>query len=200
MKKNSMTYTAIFSFIITFLLVFILTLTHQSTKARVLEYNENYEISAILKTVGVKVNEDDLQGQFKSIFNLDLPSNKTMIAMIDEKEIIVSKFSGKALWGTVNGIIAMDKELKTIIGVDIISHNETPGLGGRIEEDGFLDQFKGEILKDNMVRVMQGSGNGNFDPTDGIVDGVVGATRTSDSMQVMINQKITDLKKEAGNE
>ncbi|MCS5422256.1 MULTISPECIES: FMN-binding protein [Psychrilyobacter] len=200
MEKNSMTYTAVFSFIITFILVFFLTLTHLGTKNRVSQYNRNYEISSILKAAGVQLTDQGVQEQFKSIFNLELPTNETMTAKIDGKDILVSKFSGKALWGTVNGIIAMDKNLKTIIGIDIISHNETPGLGGRIEEEWFLSQFKGEAVSKNNIKVIQGNGDGNYNSNDGIVDGIVGATRTSHSIEVMINQKIKSLREEAGNE
>lgn len=200
MEKNSMTYTAIFSFIITFILVFLLTLTYVGTKDRVSEYNKNYEISAILKAVGVEPKDEESQEQFKSIFNLDLPVDKTMVGKIDGEDILVSKFSGKALWGTVTGIIAMEKNLKTIKGIDIISHNETPGLGGRIEDSWFLNQFKGETLNKNMIKVVQGSGSGNYNFDDGIIDGIVGATRTSKSIEVMINKKIKSLREEVGNE
>jgi len=200
MEKNSMTYTAIFSFIITFILVFLLTLTYIGTKDRVSEYNKNYEISAILKAIGVKFKDEEVQKQFKSIFNLDLPTNKTMIGKINGEDILVSKFSGKALWGTVTGIIAMDKNLKTIKGIGIISHNETPGLGGRIEDSWFLKQFRGETINKNMIKVVQGSGSGNYNFNDGIIDGIVGATRTSKSIEVMINQKIKSLREEVGNE
>jgi len=200
MEKNSMTYTAIFSFVITFILVFLLTLTHVGTKNRVSEYNKNYEISSILKAIGVEPKDQEVQEQFRSIFNLELPTNETMIAKIDGEDILVSKFSGKALWGTVNGIIAIEKNLKTIKGIDIISHNETPGLGGRIEEAWFLNQFKDETINKNMIRVVQGSGEGNYNSKDGIIDGIAGATRTSHSMEVMINKKIKSLKKEVGNE
>jgi Na+-transporting NADH:ubiquinone oxidoreductase subunit C len=200
MEKNSMAYTAVFSFIITFILVFFLALTHIGTKNRVSEYNKNYEISSILKAIGVKPKDSGVQEQFKSIFNLEVPTNETMTAKIDGKDILVSKFSGKALWGTVNGFIAMDKNLKTIKGIDIISHNETPGLGGRIEEEWFLSQFKGETIDENMIRVVQGSGDGNYNSDDGVIDGIVGATRTSHSIEVMINQKIKSLREEVGNE
>ncbi|MEI6856702.1 FMN-binding protein [Psychrilyobacter sp.] len=200
MEKNSMTYTTIFSFIITFILVFLLTLTHVSTKDRVSKYNRNYEISSILKAIGVKPQDQEIQEQFKAIFNLELPTNKTMVAKVDGEDILVSKFSGKALWGTVNGIIAIDKNLKTIKGIEIISHNETPGLGGRIEEEWFLSQFKGETIVKDMIKVIQGSGEGNYNSDDGIIDGIVGATRTSHSIEVMINQKIKDLREEARNE
>ncbi|WP_028855946.1 FMN-binding protein [Psychrilyobacter atlanticus] len=200
MEKNSMTYTAIFSFVITFILVFLLTLTHLVTKNRVSEYNRDYEISSILKAVGVRVENGEVQEQFKSIFNLELPTDETMTAKIDGEDILVSKFSGKALWGTVNGIIAMDKDLQIIKGVDIISHNETPGLGGRIEEEWFLKQFQGETVNKNTIKVVQGSGDGNYDSDDGIIDGIVGATRTSHSIEVMINKKIKSLKEEVGNE
>ena len=152
------------------------------------------------ETIGVEPQNSEIQKQFKSFFNLDLPTNKTMLARVDGEEILVSKFSGKAIWGTVNGIIAMDKDLKTIKGIDIISHNETPGLGGRIEEEWFLNQFKGETINGSNINVIQGSGDGNYDSADGIIDGIVGATRTSHSIEVMINQKIKSLREEVGNE
>lgn len=200
MEKNSMTYTAVFSFVITFILVFLLALTHIVTKNRVSEYKRDYEISSILKAVGVNSKGQEVQEQFKSIFNLELPTDETMTAKIDGKDIVVSRFSGKALWGTVRGVIAMEKNLKIIKGIDIISHNETPGLGGRIEEEWFLKQFQGEAIGENNIKVVQGSGDGNYNPDDGIVDGIVGATRTSHSIEVMINKKIKSLREEAGNE
>ena len=48
--------------------------------------------------------------------------------------------------------------------------------------------------------MIQGNGDGNYNSNDGIVDGIVGATRTSHSMEVMINKKIKSLREEAGNE
>ncbi len=43
-------------------------------------------------------------------------------------------FKGAGLWGDITGIIALKSDLKSIMGIEFLSHSETPGLGGRIDE------------------------------------------------------------------
>ncbi|OQW95265.1 MAG: hypothetical protein BWK77_07800, partial [Verrucomicrobia bacterium A1] len=51
--------------------------------------------------------------------------------------------SGKGLWSTIYGYMALDEGLTTVVGVSFFKHGETPGLGGEIEQPWFQDQFKG---------------------------------------------------------
>ena len=44
---------------------------------------------------------------------------------------------------TVSVMVAVSSDAKTVLGVDIVSQNETPGLGSKITKDNFLAQFFG---------------------------------------------------------
>lgn len=196
MKKDSLSYTVIFSFIITFTLVFILSLASSFTDKRV-EKNKSIAVArAYLLAGGIELDEkSDIAMLFESTFKLDSPGTEPLEANINGKNIVVSPFSGQGLWGTITGVIAVDAGFSNIIGLEITSHSETPGLGGRIEEDWFKDQFKGETIT-NDIKVVQSGGMGDTDPNNGILDGITGATRTSESIQNIINKQIRTLKGE----
>jgi Na+-transporting NADH:ubiquinone oxidoreductase subunit C len=89
-------------------------------------------------------------------------------------------FSGKGLWGTVNGYIAISADFKTILGVDFISHSETPGLGGRIDEAWFKEQFRDITLASAPYIRYRSESGGN-------VDAITGATLTSNAVKTMLN-------------
>ena len=43
--------------------------------------------------------------------------------------------SGKGLWSTIYGYIALEPDGKTVKGITFYQHGETPGLGGELEKD-----------------------------------------------------------------
>ena len=98
---------------------------------------------------------------------------------------------GKALWSTVKGYIALEKDLNTIKGITFYSHGETPGLGGEIDKDWFTEAFKGKtILNDegDVVSIMIVKGkmrDGESNP-EHKVDGISGATLTTKGLNTFI--------------
>jgi len=44
--------------------------------------------------------------------------------------------------------LAWDENTDQILNVKILNHAETPGLGSRIEEEGFRSQFAGKTVQD----------------------------------------------------
>lgn len=98
--------------------------------------------------------------------------------------------SGKGLWGPIQGLLAIDGTLSRIDGVIFTSHTETPGLGARIDEKWFRDQFSGADLssqpvKDKFLRVESGSAD-----QKNRFDAISGATITSKSVENMLNNQI----------
>ncbi|RKX71235.1 MAG: FMN-binding protein, partial [Spirochaetes bacterium] len=152
---------------------------------------------AFLNAVGK--NENDGTKALSEFSNLFGPVEGESIvkADINGNILLVKQFSGQGLWGTVTGVIAVNDNVTRIIGLDIISHEETPGLGGRIEEDWFKDQFRGEAIPENGIKVRKGEGGSDDNPDNGIVDGVTGASLTSAAMEVIVNNQIAELRKEA---
>ncbi len=60
--------------------------------------------------------------------------------------------SGSGLWGTITALLAVNEEFEQILALHILDQNETPGLGGRISEESFLEQFAGQgFIEDDRV-------------------------------------------------
>ncbi len=200
MKKDGITYTVLFSFIVAFVFVFFLSIAYGATKGKVAENKRLIEAKAYLSAAGIPVkNPKETEKIFKERFphfNPSAPYNETVVR---GKEVIVSPFQGNGLWGTIRGVIGVSKDVRRMIGLSIISHNETPGLGGRIDEKWFQDQFRGENITNGIV-VRRGGGTGDKNPDNGEVDGITGASRTSSALEVIINNKIKELRKELGGE
>ncbi len=94
---------------------------------------------------------------------------------------------GEGYWGPIYGFIAVGTAGKEIIGVSITRHTETPGLGGRITEKWFTDQFKGKNLDPKTnggtpLRLVQSGKKKN--PQD--VDAISGASGTSNAFEVIL--------------
>ena len=117
----------------------------------------------------------------------------TLEASVNGQPVTAVKFTGGGLWGQITGVLAVRPDLSRIVGIDIIDHNETPGLGGRIAEDWFRDQFRGERIVTGHLVVATGTGGGDEDHENGAVDGITGASRTSDSMEIMLNRALSQL-------
>ncbi len=107
-------------------------------------------------------------------------------------------FTGAGLWGPVSGVIALEPDFKTIRGVRFFKQEETPGLGGEISSDWFQKQFNGKVI-------ISDSGKPGFSvlkpdvPTGpNSVDGITGATMTSDRVQTMLTNVAIDIYKEKG--
>jgi len=96
--------------------------------------------------------------------------------------------SGKGLWSTVKGYVALESDLNTIAGVVIYEHAETPGLGGEVEKKFFLDRFKGKKwLAGGEVQRLRitkpGEANGPH-----AVDGITAATMTCRGVEAFLTE------------
>lgn len=198
MNKESFLYVVIFTFVVAFVFVFIIALADNATSERVAQNQKLVTAQAFLNAIGEL--ESDGAAALSTFSNLFGGIEGESIARTEVRgeKLLVKQFSGKGLWGTVTGVIAVNDSVSRIIGLDIISHSETPGLGGRIEEDWFKDQFRGEAVPADGLKVRKGEGGSDTDPDNGVVDGVTGATGTSTSMEVIVNNELEALRKEAG--
>ncbi len=96
--------------------------------------------------------------------------------------------SGKGLWSTIYGYMALEADLSTIAAVTFYKDGETPGLGGEISKPWFEDQFKGKkiALDGRLQRIEVAKGKAPADsPTQ--VDGITGATLTGRGLTQFIN-------------
>lgn len=199
MKKDTLSYTVIFTAISAFVFVFLLSLAYGATKGRVEKNNEIIEAKAYLTAVGITVTKDmDVQEEFHNVFPEFDKSKPFQVIEINGETIVVSPFQGNGLWGTITGVIGLISDFNRIVGFEIISHSETPGLGGRIDESWFKNQFQGEFVGNGLVVTQSGGSGGDTDAENGVVDGITGASRTSDSIKLIVNQQIAKMKSAYG--
>jgi Na+-transporting NADH:ubiquinone oxidoreductase subunit C len=198
MKKDSFIYAVVFTFITAFIFVFIINLAGKSTLERVETNNQLIRARSFLNAAGIDYsNTEEALDLYRKYFDKKQLKNGIYVSETPEEKILLKEFSGKGLWGTINGVLAMDSSAGRIIGLEIISHSETPGLGGRIEEQWFLNQFKNEKVPPDGIMIRKGEGSADTDSNNGIVDGITGASLTSRSMEIIVNNAVKSIRKEA---
>ena len=104
-------------------------------------------------------------------------------------------FNGPGFWGPIGGILSTDPAGKGIRGIIFSDHGETPGLGGRIGEDWFTRQFRGKnaAAPDAGGRYVTLVPEGTPATGANEVNAISGATRTSDSVRLIVNGALKDL-------
>ena len=193
MNKEGTFYTIIFVFIVSFAFVFLLSMTNQVTIERVELVQELSRQQAILRAMGIEAQgEDEVQTEFAKVAG-DREAG-LYAAEVGGRTVYAKQFSGAGLWGQISGVIAVTADVRRFVGIEIVEDNETPGLGGRINEAWFRSQFEGERIPEGGIVVRAMEGDGDPDPDNGAVDGVTGATRTSDSMESIVNKEIETLR------
>ena len=112
------------------------------------------------------------------------------------KETIAVHFEGPGLWGPIRGFLALDTDMRTIRGITFYEQEETPGLGGEIAADWFLEAFIGKKIVDASGQpgiIIQGGGETN---AINEVDTISGATMTCDKVEELLNNVIEKIVRE----
>ena len=160
-------------------------------------YSDNIEEAFAINVKGEKIrdlktakNEIELIDNFK-------PENKAILNG-GEAHLPVYKFKsgvtvipvyGAGLWGPIWGYIALQQDLKTIVGAYFDHESETPGLGAKIKDEAsFKEQFKGKVfdLEESSVlfEIVKG---GAPEGSENKVDAISGATMTCNGLNKAIN-------------
>ncbi len=118
----------------------------------------------------IEAGQDDLSSLALPVYVID----------VNGKQITVIPCYGAGLWGPVWGYISVAADGKTLNGAVFDHKGETPGLGAKITETFFEDQFKGKVFGDGEEKftVVKGGANG----MENGVDAISGATITSQAL------------------
>lgn len=177
--------------VITAIFTFALALLNHVTADRI-EFNAETKMKrTLLYVFDITPNGEDpssILNTYNEFIVEEKINDETVYIAVKNDEVIGYAFEvdGNALWGSVRGLAAVSKDFSTLLGIDFVSHSETPGLGGRISEPWFKEQFRGLDLntpKDNEYIIYNPSPGGN-------VDAISGATLTSVSIKNLLNQDI----------
>lgn len=96
-------------------------------------------------------------------------------------DAVAVPFTGKGLWGTIDGFVALAPDLETVRRVTFYKHSETPGLGAEIETPAFRNQFRGMPVPERAGRV------------DLDIQAITGATMTSDRVEAMLERTLAEV-------
>ena len=109
----------------------------------------------------------------------------------EDLNAIILPVRGYGLWGTMKGYLALESDLQTIIGLEFFDHKETPGLGGEIDNPKWKAIWKGkEIYSDSgdvLISVIKGSVDKSSEEAKYQVDGLSGATITSNGVTNLLS-------------
>lgn len=130
---------------------------------------------------------------------------RTYVAVAGGGEILgyALPITGIGFWARIDGYLAVTPDLSKVIGIVFVRHQETPGLGGRITEPRWREQFRG-------LRIAPQAGGGKYVHVGGdrprekdnprygrYVDAITGATGTSTAVEQFINRDIEAFRRAA---
>ncbi|MCK5083594.1 MAG: FMN-binding protein [Candidatus Omnitrophica bacterium] len=141
----------------------------------------------ILSSLSIEYGPDDIDEKYSAnieviITDGEKPKNFYRSKISGD---IAFEISGTGLQGAIHATIALSPDLERISGLSIVKQEETPGLGGRIAEDEFLDQFKGKAISNGLAILSPGKAK-----ADNEVDGITGATLSCNALEELLNSEI----------
>lgn len=199
------------------LYMFMITLVFASLVSAVKWVNES-KIEAnriqklrrvILKVLDIPMEKGSSVAQQTILFSARVKSievgERTLYVGYREDERTISGYAlpvgGPGFWGPIEGMVGISPYAEKIIGLAFYKHSETPGLGGRITEGWFADQFKDlpifPIEGDRNIFYLKPVGTGKM-PDE--LDAITGASNTSAAVEGFLNRDLDFFLKEIWNE
>lgn len=116
------------------------------------------------------------------------------VANINGATKYILPLSGKGLWGGIGGYLALDADKNTIYGVNFNHESETPGLGAKIVEMPFREQFEGKHIRNAAGEVVSVAvlKAGKHAEGQEQVDAISGATITSSGVSTMLEVNLAE--------
>lgn len=219
MKTNSNSYTIIYAAVMVVIVAFMLAFVSSSLRDR---QNRNVEFDTkkqILSALNVR-NVEDVENTYKKYVKQDmlmqadgtLTENQDGFSTAYEKEVKTNKrfhvfvaekdgdtkyvfpVFGTGLWGAIWGYVALNSDKNTVYGVYFSHASETPGLGAEIATEHFQTLFSGKKAVDNGQIVLGVVKNGKVENPECQVDGISGGTITSDGVNLMLKNCLSNYK------
>lgn len=194
------TYSIVLVVIVAFCLAFVYTALKDKQDANVaLDVKKQ-----VLASLDVREFADDAEAEAKYseiIENVDTIDAETKSIIYtcklngDRKYILSVK--GMGLWGPIWGYVSLDSDKETVYAAFFNHEGETAGLGGEIKDSkAWQDLFKGKkAVKDgNIVLGVKKATDIKAEEKDCIVDGVTGATLTSNGVHDMLQVSLAKYK------
>ena len=142
--KKSFAYPIIFMSLITSIYAFLLAFLDYST-AEQIEFLASADLQKkILYVFDIPLESEDpekIDEQFKKSIEIKEIDDEKIYSLEENGEVQAYAYpvGGAGLWGSIEAYVGISADYSKIVGIDFISHSETPGLGGRIDEDWYKE-------------------------------------------------------------
>lgn len=134
-------------------------------------------------------------GKFLSSYGSAIKAGElhVFVAQANGETKYVLPVTGRGLWGGLWGYIALNADKKTVYGTYFYHESETAGLGARIGERWFQEQFNGKpvFAEGNTETVELKVVKAGASKAETEVDGVTGATLTSVGVSDMVQDGLS---------
>lgn len=159
----------------------------------------------ILKVLNIPIKENISDEHLLKVFESRVKSIQVEDTNLyvgyekDAQAIIGYAFpvGGPGFWGPISGMVAVNPQASRILGIAFYKHSETPGLGGRLTEEWFTNQFAGiplyPIEGEKNIFYLKPQG-GKKAPNE--LDAITGATGTSRAVESFLNQDLDHFMKQ----
>ena len=172
-------FPVIFVTVVVFLAVALLSWTNSITKDKI-ESQEEEQIQSMLGEMFPDMSRYAFEDDIYTVYSDETQLGYAFLAL------------GKGYGGNINILVGLENET-TIKGISIISQSETPGLGARVSESSFVNEFAGLSIGDVALR-----------QDGGQVDAITGATISSgavvDAVRATAVERVKSLQEKEGSE
>ena len=140
------------------------------------------------------INKSGEKAEGKTVEQLDPKKDTDLLPLYYSQEdgelkAYILPVSGKGLWSTIYGYLALEPDVNTVKGITFYQHGETPGLGGAVVQDWFRNNYvgkkiyspEGELVS---ITVIKGKVENSVPDNEKYhyVDGISGSTLTGNGL------------------
>lgn len=146
-----------------------------------IEHNRAIELKKAILTVMPGVESYEILNESKKIYK----------ALDDKDQTVGYAFTteGSGYQGTIKILVGITPQLDKLTGIIVLENIETPGLGAKISDKEFQDQFRSISLRNPLEYVL------NKKPQkENQVQAITGATISSRAVIKIINNGINEIK------
>ncbi len=207
-------YAAVMVIIVAFLLAFVASALKDTQEANVANDTKGQILSALgydkaainVADVYAEQVQDNLfeagelkpyEGKFNTTYGSLIKNGELHVftgTTANGEQAYVLPVVGRGLWGGLWGYIAVNEAKDKVLGTYFYHESETAGLGARISEKWFQDQFIGKPIFGEDGEVALTVVKAGSAQQENEVDGVTGATLTSNGVAAMVKDGLSAYK------
>jgi len=197
MKKQVL--SVVYMFLITLFFASLVSAIKLLSEQKI-ELNQTIKLQQIiLRVLQIPAEEQMAEEELSRFFTdrvkeIDVQGKTLYIGYEEDGQTILGyalPVGGPGFWGPIQGMVGVNPQATKVMGIAFIKHSETPGLGGRITERWFTDQFKElpmhPIAGDQNIFYLKPEGTAR---ASNELDAITGATNTSSAVETFLNQEL----------